>query len=227
MAGRASPPEALRRPPRGRALCLAPHADDEVIGCGGTLALHREQGDLVRVVIAFDGRLGLPAGADHQVRCAEALRGGVILGLCDYLFLGYPEGHEPSTGELQQAATRLCALVAAFEPDVVYAPWIGEQHLDHSTLARAARIALQDFEGQAWGYEVWTPLVPERVIDVSPVWERKLAALAEHASQLAHSDLTGRMRGLAALRGVHLPVGARYGEAFHPLGGSHGREAAA
>ena len=227
MAGRASPPEALRAPPRGRALCLAPHADDEVIGCGGTLALHRAQGDEVRVVIAFDGRLGLPAGADPELRCAEARRGGAILGLSDYVFLGYPEGHEPSTPELERAAERLRALVDAFEPEVVYAPWIGEQHLDHSTLARAARLALQGFEGQAWGYEVWTPLVPERVVDVSPVWERKLSSLAEHGRQLAHSDLGARMRGMAALRGVHLPVGARYGEAFHPLGAQDDREEAA
>jgi N-acetylglucosamine malate deacetylase 1 len=227
MAGRGSPPEALRAPPRGRALCFAPHADDEVLGCGGTLALHREQGDDVRVVIAFDGRLGLPAGADPELRCAEARRGGARLGLSDYVFLGYPEGHEPSTAELELAGERLRGLIAAFEPDVVYAPWIGEQHVDHNVLARATRLAVQDFAGKAWGYEVWTPLVPERVVDVSPVWERKVASLAEHASQLAHTDLAARMRGLAALRGVHLPSGGRYGEAFHALRSACEREAAA
>jgi LmbE family N-acetylglucosaminyl deacetylase len=227
VAGRGSPPEALRAPPRARALCLAPHADDEVLGCGGTLALHRAQGDDVRVVIAFDGRLGLPHGAGPELRCAEAQRGGAILDLSDYVFLGYPEGHEPSSADLEQAAERLRAIVADFGPDVVYAPWVGEEHLDHSSLARAACLALEGFAGEAWGYEVWTPLVPERVIDVTPVWERKLASLAEHASQLAHGDLEARMRGLATLRGVHLHDGGRYGEAFQPLRCASEREEAA
>jgi LmbE family N-acetylglucosaminyl deacetylase len=208
-------------------MCLAPHADDEVLGCGGTLALHRAQGDEVRVVVAFDGRLGLPHGRDPALRRAEALRGGALLDLCDYVFLGHPEGHEPSTAELEQAAAALRELVAAWGPELVYAPWIGEQHLDHRTLARAACLALDGLDAQAWGYEVWTPLVPTRVVDVSAVWERKLASLREHASQLEHSDLVARMRGLGALRSVHLPAGARYAEAFHPLLGSAGREEAA
>ena len=224
MSGRSRPPEALAAPPRGRALCLAPHPDDEVLGCGGTLALHRAQGDAVRVVVAFDGRLGLAGSRDPALRCAEARRGGALLDLCDYVFLGYPEGHEPSTAELEQGAAALRELVRGWAADIVNAPWIGEQHPDHRTLARAARLALEGSPAQAWAYEVWTPLVPTRVVDVSAVWERKLASLREHSSQLEHSDLVARMRGLGALRSVHLPSGARYGEAFHPLLGPAGRE---
>jgi LmbE family N-acetylglucosaminyl deacetylase len=210
-------PEALSAPPRGRALCLSPHPDDDVIGCGGTLALHRAQGDAVRVVVAFDGALGLAPGVDPSVRCAEALRAGQRLGVSDYVFLGHPEGHEPRTADLERGATELRGQVAAWAPEVVYVPWMGEQHLDHRTLARVARLALAGFQGQVWGYEVWTPLVPARVVDVTSVWGRKLASLREHTSQLERSGLEARMRGMGALRGVHLPAGGRYGEAFEPF----------
>jgi LmbE family N-acetylglucosaminyl deacetylase len=227
VSAHGAPPEALGAPPRGRVLCLAPHPDDEVIGCGGTLALHRVQGDEVRVVVAFDGRLGLDPGDDPALRCREARRAGAVLGLDDYVFLGHPEGHEPSTEELEAGARELAGLVGAWQPQLVYAPWLGEQHLDHRTLARAARLALEGFEGQVWTYEVWTPLVPRRVVDVSGVWDRKLDSLREHESQLARTDLAARVRGMGALRSVHLPSGSRYGEAFSSFDAGSAREAAA
>jgi LmbE family N-acetylglucosaminyl deacetylase len=51
-----------------RVLVFAPHPDDEVLGCGGALALHARRGDHVRVVVVSDGG----AGGDPQVRAAEA-----------------------------------------------------------------------------------------------------------------------------------------------------------
>jgi len=227
MTGNGASPEALAAPPHGRVLCLAPHADDDVIGCGGSLALHRAQGDAVRVVVAFDGALGLAPDADPALRVEEARRAGARLDVDDYVFLGHPEGHEPSSEELERGAAAVREQLVAWEPTLVYAPWIGEQHLDHRTLARVARLALAGLEAEAWAYEVWTPLVPARVIDISPVWERKLASLREHTSQLERSDLEARVRGLGALRGVHLPAGGRYGEAFQPLVRPRLRESAA
>src|SRR5688572_29127120 len=124
-------PEALPLPPHARVLCLAPHADDELLGCGGTLALHRLQHDPVRVVVAFDGRLGLDAGEVAERRKREALRGGAILGLSDYVFLDHPEGHVPTDQELERGADELAREVARFVPDLVYVPWLGDAHRDH------------------------------------------------------------------------------------------------
>jgi LmbE family N-acetylglucosaminyl deacetylase len=212
---RAPLPTAFDAPPRGRVLALAPHADDEVIGCGGTLAMHRAQGDRVTVLIAFDGALG----GDPEVRRREALAAGARLGVRDYRFWNHPEGHEPDTASFSAAADELAWLLRDEPPDIVYAPWIGEHHVDHHVLSRVARAALElaHFDGLALGYEVWTPLVAERVVDVTGMWPRKLAALAEHRSQLAHNDLVHKALGLAAHRSLYLKRGARYGEAFAPL----------
>jgi LmbE family N-acetylglucosaminyl deacetylase len=219
-------PETLSAPPRGRALALVPHADDDVIGCGGTCALHAAQGDLVRIVVIYSGAEGDPErryGPDElaRVRQAEARRGGAHLGLSDYEFWGYPEGHVPETAELMIPARRIAETVAEFRPAHVYAPWIGEYHVDHHIAARVVRmgLALAGFEGAAWGFEVWTPLVPTRIVDITSVYERKVAALREHASQLHHTDQVHKALGMHAHRSLYLPAASRYGEAFRPLGG--------
>ncbi len=219
--------------PAGRVLLLAPHHDDDIIGAGGTVCRHVSRGDEVHVLIAFRGAAGDPDGrydpAEYvALRQREARAGGRQLGLSRYEFWDYPEGHEPGAAELMVAARRLAQHVRALAPDIVYAPWIGDYHVDHYTLARVARLALvlADFEGQAWGYEVWSPLVPTRVVEISEVWERKVAALREHASQLDYQDLVHKTLWLTAHRSIYLRPESRHGEAFRPLGAPSPEDAA-
>jgi LmbE family N-acetylglucosaminyl deacetylase len=172
----------------------------------------------VRVVVAFDGAAG-DALHDPAARSREARAGGRRLGVRDYAFLDHPEGHRPGLEELARGAAELAREVRTFAPELVYAPWAGEHHLDHHVLARAARVALcaAGFRGVALGYEVWTPLVPTRVVDVTPVFDLKLSALCAHASQLGLGDLLHSTAGIAAHRSAYLGRGGRQGEAFAPL----------
>ncbi|MEM7306545.1 MAG: PIG-L family deacetylase [Planctomycetota bacterium] len=222
---RAPLPEALERPPEGRALVFVPHADDDVIGCGGTSALHVEQGDPVKVVVIYSGVEGDPDGRYDpaqliELRKREAQAGGRHLGLDDYEFWGYPEGHEPPVSQLFEAAQRVAETVHGYSPDVVYAPWVGEQHIDHHVAARVVRMGLQlaDFGGDAWGFEVWTPLVATRIVDITGLYQRKVAALHEHRTQLEYTDHVHKALGMHAQRSLYLPSGSRWGEAFRPLG---------
>jgi LmbE family N-acetylglucosaminyl deacetylase len=224
-------PEALATPPRGRVLALVPHADDDVIGCGGTCALHAAQGDPVRIVVIYSGVEGDPGRRHDPVELArrrqdEARRGGAHLGLADYAFWGYPEGHAPGLAELLVPARRVAETVASYRPDHVYAPWAGEHHVDHHVAARVARMGLflARYAGDAWGFEVWTPLVPTRIVDITSVYERKVAALREHASQLEYTDHVHKALGMHAQRSLYLPAASRYGEAFRPLGGPSAEE---
>lgn len=230
VSARAPLPQVVAEPEPGPVVVLAPHADDEVIGCGGTLALHARRGDAVHVVVAFDGAEGLPAPsgsreARARVRRDEALAGGRALGVASYDFWGHPEGHEPPPRVLRVAAERLREALLERRAASFYAPWAGEHPLDHHVAARAAALAVAlaragGWRGLAWGYEVWTPLVPTRVVDVTPVVERKRAALAAHASQARGAGLEHWALGLAAHRSVYLPPPARWGEAFAPLDAS-------
>ena len=233
MNERAPLPETPAHPDRGPVLVFAPHADDDVIGCGGSACLHAEQGDPVRIVVAYDGVAGDPEGRFdpeelRAVRRREALAGGAHLGLSDYHFWGYVEGHVPPPEIFRAAAERVAEEVRAFEPATVYAPWIGEHHLDHHVLARVVRAGLElaGFTGAAWGVEIWTPLLATRIQDVTTVYERKAAALSEHRSQLEYTDNLHLILGMNAHRSLYLPKGSRYGEGLCPLGACEGEDRA-
>lgn len=230
---RAPLPQTLERPPRGRVLLLAPHADDDVLGAGGTCALHAAQGDPVHVLVVYDGAVGDPQRRHEPaelraLRQREARAGGAHLGLCAYEFWGYPEGHVPLPAQLLEGAQRLARRIRELEVDTLYAPWAGEHHLDHHVLARSTRLALAlaGFHGHAWGYEVWTPLVPTLVVDITSVFAQKVAALREHESQLAYRDILHKGLALSAQRAMYLAPEARHGEGFAPLGEPFGSDRA-
>ncbi|MCP3919636.1 MAG: hypothetical protein GY711_29220 [bacterium] len=226
--------EIPNQPDPGPVLVFAPHPDDEVIGCGGVLALHAAQGDRVHVAVVFDGAAGDPTGTwepEQLVRRRrdEALAGGralagTSLGL-RYEFWGYPEGHEASEREIDDAAAHMVRAAGETGARTVYAPWAGDEHTDHRLVARALGRALASPDWPAsvnfvWGFEVWTPLEPERVLDIGRVIENKRTALACHATQSADFELergdalTHRALGLGAYRSQHIGRRARYAEAF-------------
>ena len=227
MTGRSPLPEAILEGQleHGSVLVLAPHADDDVLSCGGTASLHAMQGDPVHVIVVFDGTKGDPEGHFapdelRDTRRAEAHAGGALLGLESYEFWGYPEGHEPAAYELQMACDGLAKRLEELEPDIVYAPWIGEQHVDHHMLARVTRAAIEKagFRGTAWGWEVWSALVPTRVVDVTKVYPMKVQALRQHRSQMRYGDIVHYGLGLNAHRSCYLPADGHFGEGFAPLG---------
>lgn len=187
-----------------RLLVIAPHPDDEILGCGGTMALAAERGAEVHVLVVFDGAAGDPETrfdrADYVARRrGEARAGGKLLGIENYYFWDFAEGHVPSPEEIDVGATRLAELVASLRPDVILAPWSGDAHPDHETVSRALARMLQltPFGGEVWGFEVWSPLQAEHLVDVSSVWDDKLNALRKHETQLAYDDLVQKITALA------------------------------
>ena len=99
------PPVVLAAPPRGRVLVVAPHPDDEALGCGGALIQHRKQGDRVKVVFVTDGaaggKLGHYAGLNYrELRRDEARRAGAILGVDELVFWEYPDGRLAEAGDV-------------------------------------------------------------------------------------------------------------------------------
>ncbi len=196
--------EVMRAPPRERVLVCAPHPDDEVLGCGGTIMMHAAQGDAVHVVIAFDGLRGLAKQWPRDTRRKEAERAGLILGLQPYQFLDHPEGHVPSRAEFDAGVRQMAERIDAWAPDVIYGPWPGESHVDHRTLARVLFRAAQlsGTRAEVWGYEVWTPLRADRVVEISEVWEAKTAALREYESQHGSTHLLLQAEERARSRGA-------------------------
>lgn len=203
-------------PATDRILVLAPHPDDETIGCGGTIARLADRGAEVMVVIVTDGQAtkGSPHAASETARrrrqeAGEACR---ILGVPSPRCLGLPDGAVAAHADDLVAAVD--DLAAAVPPDLVLAPWLLDGHPDHrAVLAAVARLRLPT-ETRVWGFEAHTPLTPTNVADVTPVIERKRAALEAHATAARAFDLEATL-GLNRWRSLLTGPGVGWAEAFH------------
>lgn len=219
-------PRTVPRPPAGRVLVVAPHPDDETFGLGGTLRLHVEQGDPVTVVFLTDGGFGDPdghyAGRDYvALRREEARAAAAVLGLHEALFYGYPDRYPTITdAALEALAARLLGDVHRRRPDVLYFPWPGECHPDHRAAAVAVLKMLPRLAPsvRAVGYEVWSAMVPDWIVDVTPAVGAKLRAARCYESQLRYTPYLAVTEGLMTYRSLHFHRGPeeapRYGEAF-------------
>lgn len=223
-----SPPEVIDSFDEDRVLVLAPHMDDEVVGCGGTLRRHALAGASITVVFLTDGSSSDPrlSGADSRQQSAraelcarrkrESGEAARILGYDDLVFLDRPDGDL----RVDDALVReIASLIDQRRPGVIYYPCLLELHPDHwqasRLLAKVADSGLSPALAGAIcrGYEAWTPLLPNRLVDISEVFEQKMDALRVFASQLQHVDYLRTTSALNTYRSVTRD-GEGYWEAF-------------
>jgi LmbE family N-acetylglucosaminyl deacetylase len=211
-------PRPVVLPPGEAVGVVAPHPDDELIGCGGTIAKHLDAGHAVLVVMLTSGeraasQAGRSADDVRARREAEALAalGEVGLGPSDVEFLRIPEGglERASPEPLRRALVR-------FGADLVYAPLPTDTHRDHVAAARMLAACLRGVPTvrAVAGYEVAATIPPDTVVDIGAQLERKLAGLRRYASALEAVDYVRTAEGLAAFRSVHALHGRGYAEAF-------------
>jgi LmbE family N-acetylglucosaminyl deacetylase len=199
--------EVRRRLVEGRLLVLAPHMDDETLGCGGTMALHADQSQ-VFCLFATDGSRSptplLPWTGKPHFDLARRRRLEAVSALADIgvpqqnlLFLDLPDGrlkkhHDVLIGKLQEALDKI-------QPEIVLAPFRLDVHPDHIALNRAIRIAMRSRPAPAVlleyfvyfrlrllpGGDIRTCLPPQSLlqIDTSTVSRIKARALSRYQSQ--------------------------------------------
>jgi LmbE family N-acetylglucosaminyl deacetylase len=210
-------------------LVIAPHPDDESIGCGGVICKHADRGDRVIAVFLTSGELGLKQLQREKAwstRENEARNAANILGIADVIFLRGPDW--TLAKKIKKVAVELRGVLKREKPELIYLPHPREWHPDHAAAIRVLRAALTNASKSApklRGYEVWTPLTEfNHLEDISAVMPRKLRAVRAHRSQLAQIDYAAAARGLNAYRGA-LSGKCRYAEVFQtivlPTRGSH------
>jgi LmbE family N-acetylglucosaminyl deacetylase len=151
---------------RADAIVFAPHPDDEVLGCGGTIALKVAAGARVRVVVMTDGRAShghlIDAATLIRIRREEAERAAPHLGLGpqDYTFLDFQDHHLHV--HAPEARLRVQQLVAEFAPVQVFVPHRRDRLSDHVATFEIVRDALQVlgkpvtvFEYPVWLWHTW------------------------------------------------------------------------
>ena len=210
-------PSRLEAPVRARVLVIAPHADDEVIACGGALLRHRQLGSPTRVVFATDSSAGIqdPAIAQQvrKIRFDESEQVAAAMRFESVVRLDLPDAslvrHEAPL------ATLLAEQIRAFQPDVIYCPFPGDGHADHQACALALADAAVElgWKGSIHGYEVWTALWPNIMVDISDQAEEKERLIRLYASQMADRDYAAGALGLNRYRGLQHRL--QYAEAFY------------
>jgi LmbE family N-acetylglucosaminyl deacetylase len=214
-------------------LVLAPHPDDETLGCGATIMRKLATGTSVRVVIATDGRHSprpnnLSVDAFLKVREEEARRACAILGLSaeDITFLRFEDGRLADHRRLLR--DRLVDLLEAINPEEVFVSSMIDNHPDHRALAELARqlaqvrpgrpLRLYEYPIWFWDPRLWRirDLLELRVciVRIDEFRIRKHEAIAAYHSQI--SNLAGK-QGRAALRRGFLRQFLRPEETFFEI----------
>lgn len=203
-----------------RVLVLAPHPDDETIGCGGALVLHRMAGDPVRVVFLTDGSKGMPDSCISAEQCVrerrkEALAACAVLGVSDVVFWEY---EDRKLCDARCSLRRLIEMIETWRPELMYVPSILEFHPDHrmaACLIGDAASSLSGFDDvEIAMYEVNQPVCVNTLVDITRVLERKAAALACYQSQLQVRPYDAVSLALNRFRSLTLGPESAHAEGF-------------
>jgi LmbE family N-acetylglucosaminyl deacetylase len=240
------PPSAPPLPDVERALVIVAHPDDPDFGAAGTIARWVRDGIDVAYCLVTRGDAGgfdtTPREQIPGLREAEQRAAAAAVGVTELLFLdGYADGAVYVTHDLRRDLARA---IRRYRPDrvLIQSPlrrWdrIGAGHPDHIAVGEASWCAVYPDARNAFahpellageGLDPWTVREvwimggpnPDHYVDITPVWDRKLAALRAHVSQTSHvwDELPKRVGEFLAANAAAagLPAG-RFAEAFTVL----------
>lgn len=189
-----------------RILVIAAHPDDEVLGCGGTMALHARAGDEVSVIITCTGR-SADASSNGIAQQSYTQRAMDALGVRDFRLLGFPD-QRLDTLPLTEIITPLEQVVRELQPSIVYCQYGGDVNRDHEILFKAILVATRPLEqfidaiyafdtasSTEWAYP--RSFVPDTWMDISAALDAKLEAMSCYESELRDYP---HPRSLEALR---------------------------
>ena len=216
-----------------RILVLAPHADDEVLGMGGTIAkLSSEGHDVTVAILTGHGKESHPLWPRKnwdriRKECSKAIE---LLGAAELRFEELPAAcldHVP-TYETNGVVARV---IKETQPEEVYIPFAFDLHKDHAAISYAATVALRPYMSstncvrRVLAYETLseTHLAPAYLapafqpnvfVNITATLTKKLEAMMAYSSQLQPDHLPRSIAGLKALarlRGTHIGVEAAEG----------------
>jgi LmbE family N-acetylglucosaminyl deacetylase len=213
----------------GRTLVVAPHPDDEILGCGGTISRLTDAGAETFVAVVTEGKPpAYPVEFVTRVQ-QEARKAHALLGVKETFWLGMPAAALTETAH-SALNSALYEIVTRLRPKTLIIPFVGDIHVDHQLVFTSSLVAArphhEDYPELILAYETlsetnWnapylTPaFTPNFFVEISDQLERKLDAMRCFDSQIRgapHERSIETLRALATLRGA--TVLKRAAEAF-------------
>lgn len=217
-------------------LVIAAHPDDEVLGCGGAIARHCQQGDIVHSLILAEGVTSRDPARDRPQRqqdlseLAEAAqRAGEILGVRSVTLHAFPDNRMDGC-DLLDVVKVIEGAIAQHQPQMLYTHHAGDVNIDHRQIHAAVVTAARPLPGSPVQsmlfFEIpssteWQPpgsapaFTPNWFVDISETLDLKHQALGAYASEMRpfpHPRSHEAVEHLARWRGA--TVGVEAAEAF-------------
>jgi LmbE family N-acetylglucosaminyl deacetylase len=179
-------------------LILAPHPDDESLGCGGLIAECCSSGHPVNILVLTDGAGSHPRSRKYSgsrlatLRAEEARNAADALGLpLDRIdFLGLSDGHAPLRGKaLRSTAARIAAFARERDIGTICTTWQHDPHRDHLAAYRLGKLVAEAIGVKLLCYPVWGWTVPENA------WLRATPILGGRLDITGH--LAAKQRAIA------------------------------
>jgi LmbE family N-acetylglucosaminyl deacetylase len=218
-------------------LIVAAHPDDEILGCGGTIARHVSIGDTVNILIVAEGVTSRDGrrSADGRSEELAALRHAAELaakaiGAQPPRMLGLPD-NMLDTLPLLDVIKPIEAIINEIKPQIVYTHHAGDLNVDHRVVHQAvvtscrplpestvaAIYSFETLSSTEW-QSMGAVFQPQRWVDIENTLDRKLAALSAYESEMRpfpHARSMQAVECLARLRGA--TAGLRAAECFMVL----------
>lgn len=188
-------------------LVVAAHPDDEVLGCGGTIARFADEGNRVHIALLADGvgarhangaDLAADAAPELARRRGAAQQAATILGAASVEFDDLPDNRLDRV-DMLDLSRRVEQLVMRYRPHTVLTHWPGDVNIDHRRLHDAVVVACRPQPGHSvrtiLSFEVasstewqvtgaFPAFAPNWFVDISAQLERRQAALAAYADEM-------------------------------------------
>jgi LmbE family N-acetylglucosaminyl deacetylase len=208
------------RAPFGKSmLVIAPHQDDEAIGCGGALALQVRSGRAASIVMLTDGadgceEFGFTRQAMMEMRNEESRRAAAAIAVTP-IFLNHPVLADDAS-QIEE----LAEILVDRKADAVFIPFPLDGHRDHRTANYILAGALRkiSWNVRVFGYEVWGMCIPNVVLIIDDVIETKTEMLRCFTFANSALDYVNSTLGLNMFHSRMLGAGmCRYAERFFEL----------
>ncbi len=203
-----------------KVLVVASHPDDEVLGCGGTIARHAKEGDEVSVAFMSDGETSREEHTKNNLkkRNKAAYASCELLGAQAPIFLNFQD-NKMDTYALLEIVQKLEKIIDEIQPSVIYTHHYGDLNIDHrithEAVLTACRPVPMNFVNEIYCFEIlsstdWASpseknsFIPNKFIEITGFLEQKIDALKIYEKEMRdfpHSRSLESVESLAKLRG--------------------------